>query len=1032
MKSKSEAYVSVMESTGFYHEGKPIPTVVEVESLQSSDQVERYLRYNTLVDSEKSKTTSIYELSGAPCIYFAHLDYTDPSATELNQLRKVAWNQGLAPMLWVITPAKVLIYNSYAKPTIEDEDAPDRHLIRFFEQTAEGLRKLNEFAGRLEIESGRFWQQEDAKQIDRRERVDAALLKDLAEAERQLVEGGLDRHIAHTLLGRSVFVAYLQDRGILKPQFFRSRFGAETFTEVLSSKTGSYELFKWIRRTFNGDLFPLTYKKRSRKNTRGRTLREQDFVTPDHLRVVRLLMSGAEVETGQGRLWPYDFSVIPVELISSIYENFAYAGDPSAARARSTHYTPINLVDLVLAQVFDGLAPDAKLLDMSCGSGVFLVESLRRLVARRVLNGEERTRQLIRDTLYNQIYGIDINKEAVQLAAFSLYLTSLELDPKPQPPSALKFKKLIGKNLFAANAFDEKASFNKEEPFATKGFGAIVGNPPWKSGKKIDHSLLLDYCKERKYPLARNTPDQAFMWRAGDIANENTRIGLILHSKPFFAHTHLALEAKSALLTRFKPLVVVNLSDLRQANLFPYAAAPALVLIVENRNAEREDSFIFVSPQRSEAFRKHGIIEIGSDEIKSLPVYGAANDPDMLKVASWGSARDFEVIRSLRNSYSTLKEFIDQHNCVAGQGFQKAGGNIEVPELYDMKYLPPKALQPYQINSRKLDTLPAQAMHRPRDPRIYKGPLVVTTRGIGSRGFAAAFSNDNLVYSESYYGISFPKSHASGRWAHFLNGVLNSSLATYFLFLTSTVWGVERDEVRAEDLLRLPISADSAEGVSAVIELERQLRQTTDSSELVKLSRKLDEVVFDLYDLDENERILIRDVVNLTIDLRMKRQASVALASSNLSHLEAYAKQAIEVIQPFIQSLGGQSVKADILDVGKAPLRVIRFNVKSNDIGDANVETLPYQELETILEKIAEQLPHKLADKIYTQRVLRIYAGNTLYIVKPAQRRYWSRSAGLSDADAILAEHLDDDDRDYVEQTGAGWPSGANQIVQTA
>lgn len=1029
MKSRSKAYVDVMETTGFYRGGKPIPSVIEIDSLGDSDQVERYLRYNTVVDSEKSKTTSIYELSGAPCIYFAQLAHKDPSVEELNQIRKIAWNQGLAPMLWVVTPAKVLIYNCYAKPTLEDETDPDRHLLRLFKHTEEGLQSLNEFAGRFEIESGRFWQQEDARRIDRRERVDASLLKDLSEAEKQLVAGGLERHIAHTLLGRSIFVAYLQDRGILKPQFFRSRFGVETFTEVLGSKTATYDLFKWIRRTFNGDLFPLTHRKRSRKNKRGRTRREQDFVTPEHLRVIQLLMSGADVGTGQGRLWPYDFSIIPVELISSIYENFAYAGDSSTARARSTHYTPINLVDLVLAQVFNGLPADAKLLDMSCGSGVFLVEALRRLVARRTLGGEERTRQLVRDTLHNQIFGIDISKEAIQLAAFSLYLTALELDPKPQPPSALKFKKLIGKNLFAANAFDEKAPFNKEETFVNRGFRAIVGNPPWKSGKKTDHSLLLKYCKEREHPLARNTPDQAFLWRAGDLANEDTRIGLILHSKPFFAHTPHALEAKRALLTKFKPLVMINLSDLRLDNLFPYAAAPAMAVIAEP-SIDRGESFIFVSPRRSEAFKKHGIIEIGSDDIKHLPVHGAATDQDMLKVASWGTARDFELIRGLRASYTPLAEFIDEHNCAPGQGFQKAGGTTEVRELYEMKYLQPGQLQPYQINSRRLGTLEAQGMHRPRDLRIYRGPLVITTRGISGNRFAAAFSSEDIVYSESYYGISFPKSKV--RWAHYLNGILNSSLATYFLFLTSTVWGVERDEVRGEDLLRLPIVTDNDDGISVIIELEKQLRQVADNTERARLVRKLDTAVFDLYELEDGERTLVRDLMNLTIDLRMKRQESDALLPPRAPDMEAYAKQVLEVIQPFMQSLGGQGITAEVLDVGKAPLRVLRFSVQSRDSGDNQIRTVPYQELETVLKNIAEQLPQKLADKIYTQRVLRIYAGNDLYILKPAQRRYWSRSSGLSDADAILAEHLDDEERDYVEQAGAGWTPGTAQAVQTA
>jgi hypothetical protein len=62
--------------------------------------------------------------------------------------------------------------------------------------------------------------------------------------------------------------------------------------------------------------------------------------------------------------------------------------------------------------------------------------------------------------------------------------------------------------------------------------------------------------------------------------------------------------------------------------------------------------------------------------------------------------------------------------------------------------------------------------------------------------------------------------------------------------------------------------------------------------------------------------------------------------------------------------------------------------------------------LVAVLKNIAEQLPPKLADHVFTRRNARIYVGEYLYIIKPAQLRYWSRSAGLNDADTVLAEHF--------------------------
>ena len=211
--------------------------------------------------------------------------------------------------------------------------------------------------------------------------------------------------------------------------------------------------------TFNGDLFPPPQK--GKDPSEG----EPEF-TSDQLEIPRCILLRTNLSTFQRSLnfWRYDFSVIPIELISSIYEQFIYAADPDRAHGAGTHYTPVNLVDLVLSQVFNegvfsgpDLPRNPKILDLSCGSGVFLVESFRRLVARRLAHGERYTRELVRQTLYEQIFGIDIEETAVEIAAFSLCLTALELDPDPSPDAPLKFERqLKGQNLFVDDAFNEK------------------------------------------------------------------------------------------------------------------------------------------------------------------------------------------------------------------------------------------------------------------------------------------------------------------------------------------------------------------------------------------------------------------------------------------------------------------------------------------------------------------------------------------------------------------------------------------------
>jgi hypothetical protein len=1001
-----------MERAGFYRHGLPTTGVTEVKSLRADNQnFDKRIKYSAVIDPEKLNATAIFELSGSPCIYFTQLDQVDPDPRELARLHKLSWNHGLAPMLWVITPNKVLLYNCYSKPTEEDRNEPDqtRHLIDLFENTEAGLKRMNELASRHQIESGEFWKWEKAKQIDRKQRVDAVLVEDLTQAENKLVkEKGLERPVAHALLIRAIFVAYLQDRGILNEHFFRKQFKVDNFTKALDNQSATYDLFAWIQRTFNGDIFPISSL-------------ERESVKEPHLQVVKSLICGSqEISTGQRRLWrAYDFKVIPVELISSIYEKFIYATDAKSAEEISTHYTPINLVDLVLSEVFKKLEGNSKILDIACGSGVFLVESLRRLVVKRWANGEDRSRQLVRDTLYNQIYGVDLNPKAVQIAAFSLYLTALELDyeleQNPQLSDNLKFRKLIDNNLFSSDAFNEEAAFNKIEPFANKQFGAIVGNPPWTKSKS--NQLAAKYCARKRpesgypdgYPIARSdNPDQAFLWRIGDFANDNTRIGLILHGKPFFSPAPKARKAKEALLMRFKPLVLINLSKLRNDKLFPNSTAPAVVLIAENSISKAKDSFYFVCPEHSSDFRRHGIIEISAENIKRLPVYGVASDPDMLKVASWGQARDFNIVQLLRKSFPPLVAMLSKDGWASGRGFFAGTNGTEKPELYGKKWLPSGKMPKYQIDMTTLQPLVKQKLARSRNTEIYKSPLVITTRGLKASGFFAAFSQEDVIYVDTYIGISVPPDQVD--IAHYLNGIFNSSITTYYLFLTASSWGIERDEIKTQDLERLPVPLANGSNqriINQIIDIEGQLREARNKDIHAELKKQLDQAVFNLYGLDETEQIIVNDTINITIDLWMKRKKSAALRRPQTAELEAYAVYFISVIQPFLQTLNERTMVADVFNVGQqAPLQVVKFSIVPAPGREPVVQTVPGQKLQTILRRIAEQLPQKIADRIYTRRDLRIYLGEDLYIIKPAQLRYWSRSTGLNDADTVLAEHL--------------------------
>ncbi|MFM6371874.1 MAG: hypothetical protein ACKPGN_27280, partial [Dolichospermum sp.] len=109
-------------------------------------------------------------------------------------------------------------------------------------------------------------------------------------------------------------------------------------------------------------------------------------------------------------------------------------------------------------------------------------------------------------------------------------------------------------------------------------------------------------------------------------------------------------------------------------------------------------------------------------------------------------------------------------------------------ELLGKKWLPSGNMPRYEIDATELDILPYKKIDAPRDPKIYKAPLIIISEKVKYNSICAAFSEEDIVYTKSYSGIPFSKNLV--HLAHYLNGVINSSIASYFIFMTSSSWGI--------------------------------------------------------------------------------------------------------------------------------------------------------------------------------------------------------------------------------------------------
>src|SRR5690606_34535488 len=139
-------------------------------------------------------------------------------------------------------------------------------------------------------------------------------------------------------------------------------------------------------------------------------------------------------------------------------------------KKEGAYYTPLFLVDYILKETVErhldnresGDAPEdftyCKVLDPACGSGIFLVETLRKIIEQykketQIDVKSDAFKNAIKELAKANIFGIDKDESAVQVAVFSIYLTLLDyLEPKEI--SNFKFPILLNTNFFHGDFFD--------------------------------------------------------------------------------------------------------------------------------------------------------------------------------------------------------------------------------------------------------------------------------------------------------------------------------------------------------------------------------------------------------------------------------------------------------------------------------------------------------------------------------------------------------------------------------------------------
>lgn len=971
----TDTLTRVLEATGYLVRGNPAHGVLLGENATRSRWGRRF-QPDALWQSQSNLT-----------VYFKYADVR-PTDQEIQVWHQEVWNEGFAPLLWVISPDIIEIYNGFSRPN--SANTADSHRLHSFKNIHEQLVALDDYAGRLAMETGQFLAQ--TKEVTKETSVDHELLQDLKALESRLVEANLRRSDAQGLIGRSIFTQYLVDRKIVDYQRLFKECGKTSLPDALCDRDSATRLFAWLADVFNGDMFPQTSELGS--------LKEQ------HLRLVADFLRATD-RHGQTSLFPYQFDIIPVELISSIYEQFAHSSNGVDAENQGVHYTRLSVVSLILDEVLDTASGNESVLDLTCGSGVFLVEALRRLV--KLKGGESPARELIRETLYSQIYGIDSSESAVHVAAFSLYLAALELDPDPQPPEALKFERLIGRTLLHGDAFTieetpEGASLLQLDG-ALRKFDVIVGNPPWTfKGKKGTAERRI-----RRHGKLRAPRGVAldFVYRAMDFQHEKTRYGLVLSATQFFAASQTARDTVREILQAIKPVTLVNLS-LHRKWLFPTAVMPAIILLARHRQ-QKPDQMTIVNVPWSPSSEKSHSIEVSPSDVSILSFAAWHDKPERLKASLYGNRRDIILLDNLKAKFGTLNEWLESVGTEWRDGLilgKVENRTRDARDLLGLNLLSAKDLNYFTVPG-DLSPFEEPKAQWPRERGTYRAPILLVKEFLkrNPRPLVAIAKRD-LLYTDAYFGASLSKDNYKS--AQLISALLTSALGSWFFLLMASEFGIMKQRLFTSDVDMLPIP-DPAEAIDTesgqkILKLTSKFQQEGFSSEEWST---LDKAVFDLYGLEPCDRIVVEDGL-FRASWQWEKGRKESCAPANIEEdIKPYANVFMREIDVWLQATKSRKITAEVFNLPRnAPIRIIRFVLEDGRHKPSVKKVKPEADLSEIIKDIGSRLKVQIGQVLFGSRELRVHGTDEVIIIKPAARRFWMRSLALEDADIVISESI--------------------------
>lgn len=493
------------------------------------------------------------------------------------QLRRYGWSAKM-PISLLTDFEELSLYDCSLKPNPYDGAFVSRLRYLTYNDYLKEFNFLWDVFFREQIEKGSLAQFINANVSKaNRSSVDSEFLKsldkwrdllarDLVNMNDNLDEDQLNYSL-QKIVDRIVFLRICEDRGVEQDE----------------------QLFKAIKLSDVYDRLKTIFHTADQKYNSGLFDYNKDNIT-DNLKVSDMVLRNI-IQEMYFPICPYEFSVIPVEILGHSYEQYlgkvikitskhdiTIEEKPEVRKAGGVYYTPQYIVDYIVkntvGKLVENKTPEEvsklKICDPACGSGSFLLGAYQFLLnwhldyytanphkSNPLTPDGNLTTQIKKQILLNNIYGVDIDTNAVEVTKLSLMLKALEGETKASINHQLswfhdRILPTLDDNIKSGNSLididfyesqidfepgQEKKikPFNWESAFPTVfkqgGFDAVIGNPPyiqlamfdWFDDKQKIY-LLKQYCSS----MGRMNTFGFFIEKSIKVLKRNGKLGLII------------------------------------------------------------------------------------------------------------------------------------------------------------------------------------------------------------------------------------------------------------------------------------------------------------------------------------------------------------------------------------------------------------------------------------------------------------------------------------------------------------------------